>query len=85
LRWRHLRRACFPTPAAKLCRRRFDRIGIVGFLAGRDPHDADGVADHVSGAFLSARASRHLVPVCGYAASPQLSSLEMLDQPTAPS
>jgi hypothetical protein len=45
--------------APKLCRSRSDRIKFFGFLAGRDPHDADGVADHVGGALLAARASRH--------------------------
>ena len=56
----------FPTSAAELCRRRFDRIDIIGFLAGRDPHDADGVADYVGGALLSLGAARHQrsIPYC---------------------
>jgi len=28
---------------------------ILGFLAGRDPHDANGVADHISRALLASR------------------------------
>ncbi len=33
-----------------------DVVGrFVGFLAGGDAHDADGVADHVGGALLSFR------------------------------
>jgi len=34
-------------------------VYILGFLAGRNPHDLDGVADHVGGALLAAGASRH--------------------------
>jgi len=34
-------------------------VQFLGFLAGRDPHDADGVADHVSRALLSLWAARH--------------------------
>jgi hypothetical protein len=50
---RHFCRLGLAAPAAEFRRRRFDRINIVGFLAGRDPHDADGVADHVGGALLT--------------------------------
>jgi hypothetical protein len=32
---------------------------ILGNLAGRDPHDVYGVADHVAGATLTFGASRH--------------------------
>jgi len=56
---RHRRRASFAAPAPKLCRRRFDRIGIVAFLVGRDPHDLDEVADDVGGALLASWSLGH--------------------------
>ena len=34
-------------------------ICVVGFLARRNAHDADGVADHVGGALLAFRSGRH--------------------------
>jgi hypothetical protein len=34
-------------------------------LAGRHPHDMDGVADHVGGALLAFRASGHLFVIGG--------------------
>ena len=39
--------------------RTFSRVEFFLALAGRDIHDADGVADHVSGALLSFRAFGH--------------------------
>jgi hypothetical protein len=35
---------------------------VLGDLAGRDPHDVDGVADHVAGAALAFGASGHYWP-----------------------
>jgi hypothetical protein len=35
------------------------RGSVILDLAGRDPHDVDGVADHVTGAFFAFRSSRH--------------------------
>jgi hypothetical protein len=58
--WRHPRRPSLPTPRAQLGGGALDRIDVFGFLAGCNPHDLDGVADHVGGALLAARASRHL-------------------------
>src|SRR5690606_18636786 len=40
---------------------------FLNFLAGGDAHDLDGIADHVGGALLSFRSSRHLdktIPHC---------------------
>src|ERR1043166_6395302 len=53
-----------PPPAARaeLRRRRFCRINFVGLLAGRDAHDLDRHADHVSGALLASGTARHLQP-----------------------
>jgi len=39
------------TSTAEFRRRRFRRIHFLGFLAGRDAHDLDGCAGHVSGGF----------------------------------
>jgi hypothetical protein len=58
--WRHLCRSRFTAPAPEFGSRRFCRIGqFFEFLAGRDPHDLDGVADHVGGALLASGAARH--------------------------
>jgi hypothetical protein len=37
---------------------RFDQIDFLNFLADRDPHDADSVADHVGRALLTAGGTR---------------------------
>jgi len=42
--------------AALLARFGFE---FLGFFAGRDPHDLDGVADHVGGALLTSGSARH--------------------------
>ena len=34
-------------------------VHVLGFLAGRDPHDLDGSADHVSGALLASGSAWH--------------------------
>ena len=70
---RHLGGTSFAASAAELRRRRFHRIDFLDFLAGRDPHDSDGVADHVGGAFL-ALAPRGM----GLALGPSNERLELL-------
>jgi hypothetical protein len=57
----HLRRASFPASRAQLGGGAFGAVGFqfFGFLAGRDPHDLDGIADHVGWALLASRPPRH--------------------------
>src|SRR5712691_3545725 len=50
--WRHSCRTRFAATASEFGSRRFSGIQFLGFLAGRDPHDLDGRADHVGGRFL---------------------------------
>jgi len=37
--------------------------GIVGYLAGGDPHDADGIADHIYGSAFASRSFGHLARI----------------------
>jgi hypothetical protein len=46
-------------PAPEFGRRGFHMIDFFGLLAGRDPHDFDGVADHVGRALLASGAAGH--------------------------
>src|SRR5271169_6224970 len=51
-----------PRSVADLLFTRRPRIWVVshfGFLAGRDPHNLDRVADHVGGAVLASRTFKH--------------------------
>src|SRR5437588_1850025 len=59
--WRHLRGPRLPASAPQLCGSALGAVGFefLGFFAGRDPHDLDGVADHVGGALLTSGSARH--------------------------
>ena len=60
--WRHLLGASFAALPAKLDSGRIFAVIVkfFRFLAGRDPHDLDGVSDHVGGALLPLGPLRHL-------------------------
>jgi hypothetical protein len=57
----HLRRPSLPAPRTQLGGSALDaiRFQFLGFLAGCDPHDLDGVADHVGAALLASGTSWH--------------------------
>jgi hypothetical protein len=59
---RHLRRPSLLAPRTQLGGGALSAGGfqLLGFLAGRNPHDFHGVADHVSGALLASGSAGHL-------------------------
>ena len=60
----------------------FDIVGeIVGFLASGDPHDADGVADHIGGAALAFRSGWHSLPQDLLSGASALQPSAILTQP----
>jgi hypothetical protein len=63
-----LRKCCCSCASSRLAPKRTSVYGldrfrlwqVLVFLAGRDPHDLDGVADHVGGALLASGSTRHI-------------------------
>jgi len=64
LLWRKASRSSVAAPLTKGRRCPGSRLATFLNLARRDPHDMDGVADHVGGALLAFRASGHLFDSC---------------------
>jgi hypothetical protein len=55
----HLRRPRLAPTAPEFGGGALSAVHVLGFLAGRDPHDLDGSADHVSGALLASGSAWH--------------------------